>query len=66
MGKRKTNPHPVLTPRHMGGVVVTRIPSFTDEKTRANVQALARQIAYDQSDHTQDWKPKYKRPKTIW
>lgn len=59
--KQKANPHPPLTPRYIGGVVVTRIPAGTDEKTKANVLAVAKQMAYDHSDHPEVWSANYYR-----
>lgn len=59
--KQRRDPHPPLTPRFIGGVVVTRIPQGTDEPTKAKVLAVAHQMAYDHSEHPEVWQPQYYR-----
>ena len=53
--KRQQEQHPVMTPRYIGGVVVTRVPQGTSEADKARVMALSHQIAYDHSEHPEEW-----------
>ncbi|MGV9002376.1 MAG: hypothetical protein ACOH18_05490 [Candidatus Saccharimonadaceae bacterium] len=61
MAKQKRNPHPPMTPRYIGGVVVTRIPLGTPEPEKAKVMAVAKQMAYDHSEHPTIWGNTYKK-----
>lgn len=48
-----------MQPFHIGDVVVVRVPVGTSNTDKAAAIAVAKQMAYDYSDHPEEWRNNY-------